>query len=294
MAGGGGGGGGGDTPGGPGLFGPLTVGGGPGGGVGPGDLVAMAGRAVGVPILPAGVMGTLAGLHGGGDGPGGRGTGAGVVGKQAPRGIYADLVGTYDVPVGVTNSDYNTDEVSVLNLLGVMRERTNVRVTINQRYVPLEFEAIKDQPLLWVSGHKAFTWTPEEREALRKYVENGGTILAEDCHGPFNQVFPEEIRRVFGEELEPIPMDDELFRSFYVFDELPAGDVQERLPIQGLRTKGGRLGVIYSRNDYSDAWKVPKGSYVPDATKEQAFRMGINWYVYILANWRQGQAAADR
>ena len=53
--------------------------------------------------------------------------------------------------------------------------------------------------------------------------------------------------------------------------------VQERLPIQGLRTKEGRLGVIYSRNDYSDAWKVPKGSYVPDATKEQAFRMGINW-----------------
>ncbi len=289
---GGGGGGGGDQPGGLGIFGPLTVGGGPGGTGGPGDLVALAKRVAGIPVLPAGLVGTLGGLAGGGDGPGGRGIGGGIVGKQAPTGIYADLVGTYDVPVGVTNSDYNTDEVSVLNLLGVMRERTNVRVEINQRYVPLEYEAIKDQPLLWISGHKAFAWTPEERTALRKYVENGGTILAEDCHGPFNQVFPDEIRRVFGEELEPVPMDDELFRSFYVIDELPAGDVQERLPIQGLRTKGGRLGVIYSRNDYSDAWKVPKGSYVPDETKEQAFRMGINWYVYILAHWRQGQAAA--
>ena len=291
KAGGGGGGGGGDEPGGPGIYGPLTVGGGPGGGGGPGDWVALAKRATGIPVLPGGIMAPLAGIHGGGQGPGGRGTGLGAIGKGAPTGIYADLVGTYDIPVGVTNSDYNTDEVSVLNLLGVMRERTNVRVQISNRYVPLEYEAIKDQPMLWISGHQAFTWTPEEREALRKYVENGGTILAEDCHGPFNQVFPDEIRRVFGEELEPLPMDDELFRSFYVIDDVPAGDVQERYPIEGLRMADGRLGVIYSKNDYSDAWKVPRGNYVPDATKEQAFRMGINWYIYILAHWRSGQAA---
>jgi hypothetical protein len=224
-------------------------------------------------------MQALAGGPGGGiGGPGG---------KQAPGGIYADLVGTFDLPVGVTNSDYNTDEVSVLNLLGVMRERTNVKVTITNRYVPLQYDAIKDAPLLWVSGHKPFNWTPAEREALRKYVQNGGTILAEDCHGPFGEVFQDEVRRIFGQELDPVPMSDDLFRSFYVMDKLPPGDVRERLPIKGLRTKDGRLGVIYSPNDYSDSWKVPRGSYVPDEGKEQAYRIGINMYVYILAHWKQ-------
>ena len=290
MAGGGGGGEGGDQPGGPGIYGPLQVGGGPGGVGGPGGFLGLAKKPFGIPVLPAGIARPLLGMAGIGGGPGGEGQGGGRGQKAAPGGIYADLVGTFDLPVGVTNSDYNTDEVSVLNLLGVMRNRTNVKVSITNRYVPLEYEGIKDAPLLWISGHKAFTWTPEEREALRKYVENGGTILAEDCHGPFNQVFPDEVRRVFGDELEPIPLDDDLFRSFYVFDSLPAGDVAERLPVKGIRTKGGRWGVIYSKNDYSDAWKVPRGSYVPDHTKEQAYRLGINMYVYILANWRRGQA----
>jgi len=291
---GGGGGGGGEEPGGPGLFGPLTVGGPGGTGMGgPGGLVAFAKRGLGIPLLPSGIIRPLLGIHGGFGGPGGSGTGTGAVSKGSPGGIYADLVGTFDIPVGVTNSDYNTDEVSVLNLLGVMRDRTNVRVTIDNRYVPITYDAIKDTPMLWVSGHKPLTWTDEERAALKKYVENGGTILIEDCHGPFNQVMPNEIRRTFGKELEPVPMDDELFKSFYVMDELPAGDVQERLPIRGLRTADGRLGVIYSQNDYSDAWKVPRGSYVADEQKEQAYRMGINWYVYILAHWRRGQAKAE-
>jgi hypothetical protein len=291
MAGGGGGGEGGDQPGGPGIYGPLQVGGGgPGGPGGPGGLLGSVGKPLGIPLLPAGITRPLLGMAGIGGGPGGEGVGGGRELKAAPGGIYADLVGTFDIPVGVTNSDYNTDEVSVLNLLGVMRDRTNVKVKITNRYVPLNYEDVKDAPLLWISGHKAFTWTPEEREALRKYVENGGTILAEDCHGPFNQVFPDEMRRIFGDELEPIPQDDELFRSFYVIDQLPAGDVQERFPVRGIRTKSGRWGVIYSKNDYSDAWKVPRGSYVPDPTKEQAYRVGINMYVYILANWRRGQA----
>ncbi|MBM3499243.1 MAG: DUF4159 domain-containing protein [Armatimonadetes bacterium] len=245
-----------------------------------------------MPLLPASIVRPLIGIHGGLGGPGGSGTGTGAVAKAGPGGIYADLVGTFDIPVGVTNSDYNTDEVSVLNLLGVMRDRTNVRVTIDNRYVPITYDDIKDMPMLWVSGHKPLSWTAEERAALKQYVENGGTLLVEDCHGPFAQVMPNEIRRTFGKELEPVPMDDELFRSFYVIDELPAGDVQERLPIRGVRTADGRLGVIYSSNDYSDAWKVPRGSYVADADKEQAYRMGINWYVYILAHWRRGQGQA--
>jgi hypothetical protein len=74
-------------------------------------------------------------------------------------------------------------------------------------------------------------------------------------------------------------------------DGLPPGDVKERLPIRGLRMPDGRLGVIYSQNDYSDSWKIPRGSYVGDAEKEQAFRMGVNWYVYILAHWRRGHQA---
>jgi len=38
----------------------------------------------------------------------------------------------------------------------------------------------------------------------------------------------------------------------------PAGDMGERYPLQGI-DMGGRLGVIFSRDDYGDCWRARAG-----------------------------------
>jgi hypothetical protein len=64
------------------------------------------------------------------------------------------------------------------------------------------------------------------------------------------------------------------------------GEMGERYPLEGLDVGGGRLGVIFSRNDYGGAWDGTGGWVRPDS-REPAFELGTNLFVYIVAHWNQ-------
>ncbi len=204
---------------------------------------------------------------------------------QGPGGLDVGVAGTFDMPIGVTGSDYQADAGGIPNLLAEVRNRTNVHVTLQQRTVPLTLAAMSNTPVIWMTGHKAFSFTPEERETLRKYVAQGGTILAEDCHGAFKECFEREIREIFGKPLRDLPTSHEVYRSHYVLGSTPAGDMGERYLLQGLDV-GGRLGVIYSRNDYCGCWDGA-GGWVQPGSREPAFQIGTNLFVYIVAHWNK-------
>jgi hypothetical protein len=205
------------------------------------------------------------------------------------------LVGAYDMPLLVTGTDYKTDVVSVENLLSEVRKRTTIPVTVTTRELPLNAEANQESPIIFLTGHRALKFDEKERAALRKYVDDGGTIYAEDCHGPFAQTVSVEIRRIFGgKPLRDIPLSDPIYQGQYKLDAVPPGDMQERYPLQGIQRPDGSWAVIFSRNDYSDAWKAAQESYVQQPAKEAAYKMGVNIYVYAVSRWRQrtGQAGA--
>ncbi|MFQ6132326.1 MAG: DUF4159 domain-containing protein [Armatimonadota bacterium] len=285
-----------------GFPGPGT-GGGPGGpGVGPGGPIAIpGGTGSGGPGL-AGAIGRGIGALGlgglaakavdwalpGGAGammPGGQRSVAGG-GKAAPGGLYVGVAGSFDMPLGVTTADYDADAAGMTNLLSTVRERTNIHVTVQERFVPLKFENIKDTPILHIRGHKSFSFTDEERQALRKYVENGGMIFGEDSHGPFGTCFRKEMKKIFGTGLKALSKEHEVYRAYYVFDEVPEGDMGERYPLEGIQTKDGRTGVLFSRNDYGDSWEGT-GAWVQGRNREAAFEMGVNIYSYAVANWNR-------
>jgi len=205
--------------------------------------------------------------------------------KSAPGGLYVGVAGSFDLPMGVTTSDYEADAEGMRNLLNEVRNRTNVYVTAQERFVSLTFENIKHLPVLHLRGHKPFSFTPEEREALRQYVAQGGTIFGEDSHGPFGECFRREMKSIFGETPRDLGQDHEVFRSYYVMDRVPAGDMGERYPLQGIK-RGDRLAVIFSGNDYGDCWEGT-GGWVRPESREPAFKMGVNIFVYIVAHWKK-------
>ncbi|MBU0606645.1 MAG: DUF4159 domain-containing protein, partial [Armatimonadetes bacterium] len=201
--------------------------------------------------------------------------------------------GSFDMPMGVTSSDYDADAAGMPNLLGEIRKRTNVHVTVLERTVKLDPADLKNTPVLHLRGHRPFSFTAQEREALRQYVAQGGTILAEDSHGPFGECFRREMRLIFSAPLRDLPITHDIYRAHYVLKSVPAGDMGERYPLQGLEV-GGRLGVVFSRNDYGDCWEGT-GGWVRPESREPAFEMGTNLFVYIVAHWnqrRQGAAPA--
>ena len=273
-------------PGGPGRSGPLQIGRGAGG---TGVAVAAAGPGFGLPPLPP--MGRGTGVGAGGPGVGGRPGPAGggkrtLTGDKArPGGLYVNVSGIFDMPLGITTSDYNADASGMPNLLSEVRSRTNVDVTIHERFVSLDLSKITDSPIIHLRGHKAFRLTPAEREVLRQYVQQGGTVFGEDSHGPFGECFRLEMRKVFGVEPRDLPNSHELYKAFYVLDEVPRGDMGEQNPLQGI-TVGNRLGVIFSRNDYGDLWEGT-GWWVKQDDREAAYKMGVNIYAYVTAHWNK-------
>ena len=240
----------------------------------------------GLSRLPGSGNPVMSGGLGGGPGPTGFGTGLGESrAKGAPDDLYVGVAGSFDMPMGVTASDYQADAEGMRNLLAEVRKRTNVHVTVQDRFVPLTFDNIKHTPVLHLRGHRPFSFSDEQREALRQYVARGGTIVGEDSHGPFGECFGREMRKIFGRALEDLPEDHDLYRCYYVLDKIPAGDMGERYPLQGLQT-GDRLGVIFSRNDYGDCWEGT-GGWVKPESREPAFRMGVNMYIYAIAHWQK-------
>ncbi len=205
--------------------------------------------------------------------------------RSTPGGIYSDVSGSFDMPLGVTTGDYQADAQGMTHLLSEVRQRTDIHVTVHERYVPLTLENIEGTPVLHLRGHRAFSLTEDEREVLRQYVAQGGTIFGEDSHGPFGECFRREMKKTFGDSLADLPIDHDLYRAHYVLDRVPAGDMGERYPLQGIDV-GGRLGVIFSRNDYGDCWEGT-GEWVRPDSREPAFRMGVNIFTYIVAHWQR-------
>jgi hypothetical protein len=260
-----------------GLGGPVAIAlGGGGGGAG-----LLAG-----PALPGGGAGAGAILAGPGPGAGATpDVRLGLAAGQGPGGLYVGVAGTFDMPIGVTGSDYEADKEGIPNLLAEVRSRTNVHVTVQRRMVPLTPAEVNNTPVIWMTGHKAFSFTPAERATLKQYVAQGGTILAEDCHGAFAECFEREMREIFGKPLRDLPANHEVYRSHYVLGSTPAGDMGERYSLQGVDV-GGRLGVIYSRNDYCGCWEGT-GGWVKPGSREPAFQIGTNLFVYIVAHWNK-------
>jgi hypothetical protein len=279
-------------PGGPGFGpgGPIAVEGGTGGG-GPGlaGVIARGVNALGLGPVAIKVADFLVPGGGGGIGMGGPGgeraaMGTGVA-KGTGGGLWVGISGSFDMPIGVTTADYDTDASGMTNLLATVRDRTNIHVTAQERFVPLQYENIKDTPILHMRGHKPFSFTPDEREALREYVENGGMIFGEDSHGPFGECFRREMKRIFGGSLEKLRQDHELYRAHYVLESMPEGDMGERYGLEGIAV-GDRLGVVFSANDYGDSWEGT-GDWVQGRNREGAFQMGINVYTYAVAKWKK-------
>ena len=75
-------------------------------------------------------------------------------------------------------------------------------------------ESLLEAPVLWISGSDGLNLTPPQKQALKAYVEQGGFIFAEACHGngcngiAFDRDFRALMRELFKDsELRKLPPD---------------------------------------------------------------------------------------
>ena len=195
-------------------------------------------------------------------------------------------------------ADWGTDLNDVNNLLAWMKANLDVNFTYEEKPlggIPLESGQV---PVLYRTGHNAFTFSPLERTRLRAYVERGGMIIFDACCGrrTFTDAARREIAAIMPDRpLRPIGLDHPIFNCYYE----NAGFV--RFTEHTLARHGGlsspgpsgmegveiacRMAIVLAPHDLSCGWDMhthvlPDTSYIES---EDALRIGANLMAYATA-----------
>jgi len=187
--------------------------------------------------------------------------------------------------------DWYANPSGLPNLLEAIRERTGLPITDTRRQtVRLTSPRLRDFPYLYLTGHGNIRFSEEEVRALREYLLSGGFLHADDNYG-LDESFRREIKRVFPDkELVEIPADHPIYHTLYDFPNgLPKIHLHDGKPAQGFGIfHEGRLVVFYSyESDLGNGWENPDVHGDPPEAREAALRMGVNLFLYALAQVAQ-------
>jgi hypothetical protein len=146
-------------------------------------------------------------------------------------------------------------------------------------------------PIVFLTGHKNFTFTPEEKTKLRDYIRQGGFLWAEACCGEkeFFTCAAALAKELFpGGEVKRLPMDHPIFHSTYdlakvAYSPAAAKDESEGLPCLYGLDLGCRTAFIFSPYDLSCGWEGHQHDGKLSVAVSDAQKLGVNMVAYCLA-----------
>ncbi len=186
------------------------------------------------------------------------------------------------------------------NLLASLQREAGIRVSVGTQVISLT-DSLERYPVLFVHGRRTFQWSAAERQALKKFIENGGFIFGDSicASTQFAESFRREMRMIFPEQiLRRLPADHEMFTEDYGgFD---VRQVQLRSPatqVDGQRKQAsestvtphvegiqidGRLAIAFSPFDLSCALENQNSLECKGYLQQDAAKLGTNIVIYGL------------
>jgi hypothetical protein len=176
-----------------------------------------------------------------------------------------------------------------------------LRISTNEFPVRADDKSLPRFHMAFMHGRHDFRFTDREREALKRYLENGGTLFCDSicASKKFADAFRREIQAVFPQErLQRIPVGDFLFSDAaggFNIKQVNRRDPVEQQADQPLRTRvrkvepelegiqiEGRWAVIFSPYDISCALEQHESLECRGYTQQDAARIGLNVLMYTL------------
>lgn len=182
--------------------------------------------------------------------------------------------------------DWYCDPSSLPNWLEQFAGRTGIPTASREAIVTLDSEDLYRYPLLYMSGHGRVKLSTDELVELRRYLDAGGFLYADDNYG-LDPSFRAMVAELYPEEeLEPLSGNHPIYRAFYELPGLPKIHRHDGDPAQGFGvTRGGRLVIFYSwSSDIGDGLEDPEVHGNPPEVREAAARMAVNIMMYALTN----------
>ena len=224
----------------------------------------------------------------------------------------------------VVTGNRQVDDIALAGLAGLSDTlffRTSVEPEPPQS-VDLERDEIAFYPLLyWPVTPEQTTPSPAAYFKLNAYLRAGGMILFDTRDSnvsKFGAASPagQALRRLAASldipELEPVPEDHVLTRTFYLLQDFPGRHAShdvwvEASPAEAVQAEGmpfrnlndGVSPVVIGGNDWAAAWAVdqrgapllPIGrGFAGERQREMAFRFGVNLVMHVLTgNYKSDQ-----
>ncbi len=180
--------------------------------------------------------------------------------------------------------DWYCNPTSLPNWLAQFEARTGIPAARREAIVTLDSEDLHRYPLLYLSGHGRIALEPRELAALRRYLDAGGFLWADDNYG-LDASFRAMMAELYPDQpLEPLGGDHPLYRCYYELPGLPKIHEHDGDPAQGFGVfRGGRLVVYYTWSaDIGDGLEDAEVHGDPAETREAAARMAVNVLTWAL------------
>jgi hypothetical protein len=153
----------------------------------------------------------------------------------------------------------------------ILRQRLSYQILDKRAPVSEYLKA----PLLFINGHTAPTFTPEERESVRTFLRQGGILVAEACCSSpeFDRGFRQEMMAIYPDKrIVPLPAAHPIYTIRHQIRD------SRDLFLQGFT--GCRTSVFYSPRGFTCA--VDLGSNPSDI----GYKIAVNAALYATGNQR--------
>ncbi len=149
---------------------------------------------------------------------------------------------------GTKTSECFSDE-----FLTTVQQKTSVSTERRFKAVKMSSDELFKFPFVIMTGEGDFSLTSKERENLKKYLYNGGFLLASpSCSDEdWAKAFEREIKRIYTDhKLSDIKLDHALFKTIFTLKELKCKS-GKTTKLQGI-TNNDKLVVCYTPDGLND------------------------------------------
>jgi hypothetical protein len=184
--------------------------------------------------------------------------------------------------------DWYSDESSLRNLLRALKARGDIRVSQDKEAVVTATDPeLWNYPLVFMTGHGNVKMSDEELRSMRRYLDQGGFLWADDNFG-LDKSFRELMRRLYPETpLIELPFSHELFRTPNAFPNgAPKIHEHDGGPARVFAiVKDGRVRVLYTFDCDIGNGIEDEGVHDDPADKRAAaMRFAVNVATYAVDN----------
>ena len=174
--------------------------------------------------------------------------------------------------------DWYANPSSLPNLVKAVKERTKIPICDSIATIEILDDNLFRYPFLYMTGHGNVHFTHSERVRLRKYLENGGFLWADDNYG-MDKSFRKEMAALFPENpLVIVPKNHGIYKSKYRLNGLPKIHEHDGKPAQGLGIFfNDQLVIFYSySSDIGDGMEDLDVHNDGKELHDLSLKMGVN------------------